>query len=104
MKVIVGLLLAGLSVAVLADDATTDERHAKMRAKLIEKFNAADTNHDGKLTLEEAQAGLPRLAQNFSKIDTAGHGYITIDDIRMARRQHEGRPRGQHKGAADPAS
>lgn len=104
MKVILGLLLASLSIAALADDTANDERRAKIRAKMIEKFNAADTNHDGKLTLEEAQAGLPRLAQNFSKIDTAGRGYITIDDIRAARRQHEGRSRGQHKGAAGSAS
>lgn len=104
MKLILGLLLASVSFAVFADDTVTDERRAKMRAKLIEKFNAADTNHDGKLTLEEAKAGLPRIAQNFSKIDTAGRGYITVDDIRAARREHGGRAHGQHKGAADPAS
>ena len=34
-----------------------------------ERFAAADKNADGKLTLEEAKAGMPRIASAFSKID-----------------------------------
>jgi Ca2+-binding EF-hand superfamily protein len=45
------------------------------------RFNAADTNHDGKLTLAEAQVGMPRVAQHFAEIDTAKKGYITFSQL-----------------------
>ena len=49
--------------------------------EIIAKFNAADKNHDGKLTLAEAQAGMPRVAAHFSYIDSQGRGYVTLDQI-----------------------
>ncbi|GLQ49355.1 hypothetical protein GCM10010872_08040 [Dyella flava] len=49
---------------------------------LEQRFDAADTNHDGKLTLAEAQAGMPRVAQHFADIDTNHQGYITLDQIK----------------------
>ncbi len=52
------------------------------RAKEIaERFAAADKNHDGKLTLEEAKAGMPRIAAAFDKIDTEDRGYVTLEQI-----------------------
>lgn len=63
------------SADVYADDSA--------RSKQIEeKFKAADKNSDGKLTLEEAKDGMPRVARAFSKIDINNHGYITVDDIK----------------------
>lgn len=50
-------------------------------AQLDARFAQADTNHDGKLTLEEAKAGMPRVAQQFSRIDSEGKGYITLDQL-----------------------
>ena len=41
----------------------------------------ADPNHDGKLTLEEAKAGMPRVAKNFDRIDVDKKGYITLDQL-----------------------
>jgi Ca2+-binding EF-hand superfamily protein len=50
--------------------------------QLIEtRFKAADKNSDGKLTLEEAKAGMPRIAANFDKIDSDNKGYLTVDQI-----------------------
>lgn len=52
------------------------------RAKEIaERFAAADKNHDGKLTLEEAKEGMPRIAAAFEKIDTEDRGYLTLQQI-----------------------
>jgi hypothetical protein len=52
------------------------------RAKEIaERFAAADKNHDGKLTLAEAKAGMPRIAEAFDKIDTENRGYVTLEQI-----------------------
>jgi Ca2+-binding EF-hand superfamily protein len=53
-------------------------------AMMQSRFAAADKDGDGKLTLAEAQAGMPRVAKNFSKIDRAGKGYVTVDEIKAA--------------------
>ncbi len=53
------------------------------RAKQIEeKFKAADKNNDGQLTLEEAKAGMPRVAKGFSRIDADKKGFVTLDQIK----------------------
>ena len=49
--------------------------------EIVARFNAADKNHDGKLTLAEAKAGMPRVAEHFSYIDSDGRGYVTLDQI-----------------------
>ena len=69
--------LAGVSVAQTVDAATQE--------KLIEletRFKAADKNADGKLTLEEAKAGMPRVADAFGHIDVEKKGYVTLDQIK----------------------
>ena len=48
------------------------------------KFAVADKNQDGKLTLEEAKQGMPKVAANFDKIDTDKRGYVTLDQIKAA--------------------
>ncbi|MDR3393002.1 MAG: hypothetical protein P4L77_14830 [Sulfuriferula sp.] len=65
----------------------------KMNAQLSARFDKADTDHDGSLTLDEAKQGMPRVAKNFTTIDTAGSGKITLQQIesylvsRMGSRQ-----------------
>jgi Ca2+-binding EF-hand superfamily protein len=49
--------------------------------QIAAKFQAADKNQDGKLTLEEAKAGMPRVAKVFSKIDVENKGYVTLEQI-----------------------
>ncbi len=56
--------------------------------KLGEKFRAADVNHDGKLTLEEAKNGMPRVAKAFDKIDVEKKGYITLEQLQAFVAQH----------------
>lgn len=52
------------------------------RMSAHERFVAANTTNDGKLTQAQAQAGrMPRVAKNFDAIDSAHHGYVTEDDI-----------------------
>ncbi|MBU3667312.1 MAG: EF-hand domain-containing protein [Rhodocyclaceae bacterium] len=73
------LLAAALSVM-------THTAHAEsFRDRQIdERFAAADKNNDGKLTLDEARAGMPRVADNFDKIDSQKRGYVTLEQIKAA--------------------
>lgn len=53
--------------------------HRKTRQ---ERFDAANTTHDGHLTEEQARSGMPSIARNFAAIDTGKKGYVTMDDIK----------------------
>lgn len=55
-------------------------RHHSRRS-LQERFEAANTTHDGHLTLEQAQSGMPSVAKNFDAIDKDKKGYVTLSDI-----------------------
>lgn len=71
--------------------ATTQVAHAqegsRMDAMLEHRFKAANTTNDGKLTLEQAKAGMPRVAKNFDKIDTDHKGYVTLQQIKDAMKE-----------------
>jgi Ca2+-binding EF-hand superfamily protein len=56
-----------------------DEKKDK---EIEERFKAADKDHDGKLTLAEAKAGMPRIAKGFDKIDKDKKGYLTVEQIK----------------------
>ena len=77
-------LLVAASAIMLAVPAGADPSRDE---QISERFAAADTNQDGRLTLAEAQAGMPRVAANFSKIDADGSGTVTLAEIEaMANR------------------
>jgi hypothetical protein len=69
-----------LSMASHADQSRA-ERARELKDKLIERFNAADADQDGKLTLAEAQSGMPRVAKSFDVIDTQKNGYVTLEQV-----------------------
>ena len=49
---------------------------------MAKAFSAADKDGNGRLTLEEAKAGMPRVAKNFDRIDKDKKGYVTLDQIK----------------------
>lgn len=56
--------------------------HGAMMKKMQDKFNAANTSHDGHLTLAQAQAaGLAPVVAHFGDIDTAHRGYVTFNEV-----------------------
>ena len=62
-------------------NSASAEESAKAK-QIEEKFKAADKDNNGQLTLEEAKAGMPRVARGFAKIDADNKGYITVDEIK----------------------
>ena len=82
---LLGLLSASLACAQ-APASAAGTPPAPMTAKeakqmYAEKFAAADANHDGKLTREEAQAGMPDVYTHFDEIDRKKKGYVTKKQI-----------------------
>ncbi|AQV94695.1 hypothetical protein BJN34_12470 [Cupriavidus necator] len=80
-----GLLCANLACAQ-APASAAGAPQAPMTAKaarqqFAEKFAAADINHDGKLTREEAQSGMPDVYAHFGEIDRKKKGYVTKKQI-----------------------
>jgi hypothetical protein len=56
--------------------------HGDMIKKWQAKFDAANTTHDGHLTLAQAKAAnLIPVETNFTAIDTKNRGYVTFNDI-----------------------
>jgi len=77
--VLAGALVSGVGVtAAQTVDAATQEKLVELETR----FKAADKNADGKLTLEEAKAGMPRVADAFGHIDAEKKGYVTLDQIK----------------------
>ena len=61
--------------------------HAQVQ-RFVDRFQAANTTGDGRLTLAQAQAGhLPMIVRNFDAIDTQHRGYVTLPDIQAYRQQ-----------------
>lgn len=74
--------LMGISLSTVCGAQTMTASQASEIKLAEERFAAADKNADGKLTLEEAKAGMPRIASSFSKIDVDKKGYVTLDQIK----------------------
>lgn len=74
-------LTALFGAAVLAQSNATMPSVPTGEQELVARFKAADKNGDGKITLEEAQAGLPRVAMAWEKIDVDKKGYITLEQL-----------------------
>lgn len=78
------LLLPSAAMA----QATESSSQPQVDTRLKQRFEAADTDHDGKLTLAEAQKGMPRLASRFSSVDVDGKGYVTLDQLEALMASH----------------
>jgi hypothetical protein len=93
-KLIAILALCIASTAAMAQTAPQpmagSQRMERMEQQLQARFAAANTTHDGKLTLAQAQAGMPRIAQYFEQIDTQKQGYVTLAQIEQFVAQRAG--------------
>ncbi|GAC1337813.1 MAG: hypothetical protein NVSMB18_03260 [Acetobacteraceae bacterium] len=61
-------------------------RPHQARQTFAQRFEAANTTHDGHLTLAQAQAGhMPSVVRDFATIDKDKHGYVTMEDVKAYR-------------------
>jgi Ca2+-binding EF-hand superfamily protein len=68
-----------------ARETRHDHMRAEMKEKMEQRFNDADTNADGQLSLEEAQAKMPRLAERFAALDADKNGQLSKEELRAGR-------------------
>ena len=73
--VLAAALLAALNLPVAGDNSRDEQ--------IDEHFAAADTNPEGHRTPSEAEAGMPRVAANFTKIDADQSGTVTLAEIKV---------------------
>jgi hypothetical protein len=85
------LATAGFTSNVAAQ-GTDSARQEKMRADLQKRFTAADSNADGKLSRDEAKAGMSRVYRNFDAIDTVKAGTLTLEQIAAFADKQGSRP------------
>ncbi len=80
-------LLCG-SPAWAHDQPTVPDSSVTVRPRMTteQRFQAANTTRDGKLTREQAKQGYKSIAKNFDAIDATGKGFVTLDDIRAWRK------------------
>jgi Ca2+-binding EF-hand superfamily protein len=53
-----------------------------MAVYMNERFKQADANGDGQLSLDEAQAKMPKLAERFTEIDADKDGMLSRDELK----------------------
>ncbi|MCD8515682.1 MAG: EF-hand domain-containing protein [Burkholderiaceae bacterium] len=77
------VLTVTMPLAALAQSASNVPATPANDAEVEARFKAADKNGDGKVTREEAEAGLPRVAMAWEKIDVDKKGYITLEQLQF---------------------
>ncbi|MBN3829154.1 EF-hand domain-containing protein [Burkholderia sp. Ac-20384] len=91
-KMIAVVVLCIVSAAASAQQvppgaANGGARVERALMQLQTRFANANTTHDGKLTREQAAAGMPMVAQHFDEIDTQHNGYVTLEQLAGFMRQ-----------------
>lgn len=81
MRKLIGLVLLTTTALTFAEPSMDSTKLQKLSDELQKRFAAADVDHDGKLTREEAKGKMPRVYKNFDAIDAEKTGYVTIEQI-----------------------
>jgi hypothetical protein len=81
MKYVLSLTAAALASAAIIAVAAPQGAGGHRQGAMLERIKAADTNGDGLISRDEAQA-LPMLAKHFNEIDTDGNGQLSPDELR----------------------
>lgn len=82
------LALAGIGAPALAETPDTMPPTGAGKPgnnRVLEVFNKADIDHDGKLSRDEAKA-LPAIAEQFAKLDRDSDGFLSAEEFLLAFR------------------
>ena len=89
-----------------ADPEKCKEQMQQMKEKAEAWWKKVDTDGNGTISRDEANANAPRVAKDFDKIDTDHDGTISREELRAAarerRREHAGDHGGGGPGGAGP--
>lgn len=77
------IVSASVTPFALAQSAANMPTTPANETEVEARFKAADKNGDGKVTREEAEQGLPRVAMAWEKIDVDKKGYITLEQLQV---------------------
>ena len=95
---IVASLLLSFGSAPAADKTVADQRAAAKSGKQRLKFDDCDKGNTGALTFEEAQGCWPRLdKKKFDAIDTNKDGKITKKELKEHRKRAGAHKKARHK-------
>ena len=73
------------------------------RQNLASRFEAANVTHDGRLTLEQAQAANMRMVvHHFGDIDHDHKGYVTLQDLKEFRHEMRAEKAARNNPAPPP--
>lgn len=63
---------------------------AERKAEMERRFAAADKDRDGRISRDEAQASMPRVAERFEALDTNKDGFLTREELAAGRPHGKG--------------
>lgn len=75
---------AALPILVAMSGPTAAQPRQPDAETVAKRFAKADKDNDGRLTLDEAKAGMPRVARRFDTLDKDKKGYVTLDQLKAA--------------------
>ncbi|MEO6173267.1 MAG: hypothetical protein ABIP02_09130 [Arenimonas sp.] len=88
-KFIPYIAIGAMAISMLATaQSQTTDRHAEMKAKAQERFEALDTNRDGKISYAEFQNN-PKQRERFDKADVNRDGGLSQEEIRQVHEQRK---------------
>lgn len=100
MRTLIPLLTAAIFILTAHAQAAQPTHN---RQTMAQRFEQANTSHDGHLTLDQAKTGYKSIVRHFSEIDRDKKGYITQEDISAYHKQqralhHQSAPDHQQPG------
>ena len=84
-------IVSALALATVAVTAAAQQPAPRPGGHFLERFQAADTDRNGAISLPEAEANLPRIARDFAAIDANHDGLVTLEELKAAHQQARAR-------------